>query len=71
MHAHMSHCETPDGTDYHGRCLGYCSECDEHLMSTGRYTTYCPSCDCCAECECPSADGFEHYTGCTQAGKTR
>lgn len=55
------------GTDYHGRCLGACRECDTHLMSTGRYTVYCPSCSCCFACGCPDADGFQHYLGCTEA----
>lgn len=53
-----------DGTDYYGRCLGQCRECGEHLQSTGRYTVYCPSCDCCEECGCPACDGFEHFSGC-------
>ncbi len=55
-----------DGTDYHGRCLGTCRECGEHLLSTGRYTVYCPCCSCCPECGCPNADGFAHYSGCTE-----
>lgn len=70
----MSACKHPDfeecpgdGQDYHGRCLGKCFECGEHLLSTGRYTVYCPSCDCCPECACPRADGFAHYAGCTEA----
>jgi hypothetical protein len=53
-----------NGTDYHGRCLGECRECGEHLLSTGRYTVYCPSCDTCPTCGCPNADGFSHYLGC-------
>lgn len=56
------------GKDYHGRCLGACKECGEHLLSTGRYTTYCPSCDCCSTCGCPNADGFAHYADCTDKG---
>lgn len=61
------HTECPsDGRDYHGRCLGYCRECEDHLESTGRYTAYCPSCDRCQECECPNADGFSHYAGCSE-----
>ena len=28
-HTRMERCEMPDGTDYHGRCLGYCEECAE------------------------------------------
>ena len=53
-----------DMLDYHGRCLGSCRECDEHLMNTGRYTVYCPFCNTCPECGCPNVDGFEHYQGC-------
>jgi hypothetical protein len=56
-----------DGQDSRGRCLGACRECDTHLMSTGRYTVYCPSCDTCAECGCPQVDGFAHYADCTAA----
>lgn len=56
-----------DGRDYHGRCLGECRECGEHLMGTGRYTVYCPSCSVCPECGCPRVDGFEHYAGCIEA----
>lgn len=56
-----------DGTDYHGQCLGECCECGAHLESTGRYTVYCPSCDCCPECLCPNVDGFAHYAGCKAA----
>lgn len=55
------------GRSYSGTCLGYCHECSEHLHSTGRYTTYCPSCDVCPECFCPNADGFAHYRGCSIA----
>ena len=55
-----------DMRDYHGRCLGECHECGEHLSSTGRYTVYCPSCDVCPECGCPNADGFAHYQGCAE-----
>jgi hypothetical protein len=57
----------PDGTDSRGCCLGGCSECDEHLLSTGRYTTYCPSCDTCPSCGCPNTDGFQHYEGCQES----
>ena len=57
----------PNGSDYHGRCLGKCVECGEHLLCTGRYTPYCPSCSCCAECGCPDVDGFSHYDGCAEA----
>lgn len=39
-----------DMRDYHGRCLGKCRECDEHLVADGRYTVYCPSCDVCPSC---------------------
>ena len=42
--------EPPDGVDSHGRCLGKCSECDSHLLATGRYTTYCPDCSACPSC---------------------
>jgi hypothetical protein len=56
-----------NGRDYHGRCLGACRECDEHLLSTGRYTTYCPSCDTCPTCGCPRVDGFTHYADCTES----
>jgi hypothetical protein len=62
--AHEGDCPS-DGHDYHGRCLGLCMECEEHLLSTGRYTVYCPSCDCCPDCGCPAADGFAHYAGCS------
>ena len=34
-----------DGRNYFGRCLGECVECGEHILCTGRYTPYCPSCD--------------------------
>ena len=51
-------------TDSHGRCLGLCEECNEHIMITGRYTRYCPSCDCCIDCGCPNVDGFAHYQDC-------
>ena len=44
-----------------------CSECDTPLEFTGRNTAYCPSCDTCPTCECPNADGFQHYAGCTDA----
>lgn len=54
-----------DGKDYHGRCVGLCRECGEHGLTTGRYTTYCPSCHCCDECGCPQVDGFNHYLGCS------
>lgn len=54
-----------NGRDYHGRCLGHCKECGEHLAQTGRYTTYCPSCDTCPDCGCPRVDGFAHYAGCS------
>ena len=40
----------PDGTDSHGRCLRKCSECDSHLLATGRNTTYCPDCSACPSC---------------------
>ncbi len=49
------------------RCLGECGECGEHLLATGRYTVYCPSCNTCPECGCPEADGFSHYAGCPTA----
>ncbi len=55
---------TSDQVDTHGRCLGSCSECDEHLESTGRDTVYCPSCDVCPMCLCPQVDNFDHYAGC-------
>jgi hypothetical protein len=55
---------TGDQVDSHGRCLGECRECGEHLESTGRYTVYCPGCDTCPDCGCPRVDGFEHYEGC-------
>ena len=55
-----------DGKDYHGRCLGNCSECGGHLKASGRYTPYCPSCSICPECGCPDVDGFSHYEGCAQ-----
>jgi hypothetical protein len=61
------HAHTADMLDYHGRCLGVCRECDSHLESTGRYTTYCPSCDTCPECHCPNVDGFAHYAGCKES----
>ncbi len=53
-----------NGTSSNGRCLGACRECGEHLLSTGRYTTYCPSCDVCCDCGCPNVDGFSHYAEC-------
>lgn len=70
MSTHNQHCKVyrvcpPDGTDYHGRCLGACRECGAHLLSTGRYTPYCPDCDTCPDCGCPNADGFAHYAGCS------
>jgi hypothetical protein len=64
----VGHDECPsDGKDYHGRCLGPCRECDEHLLCTGRYTVYCSVCDVCAFCNCPNVDGFSHYAGCSEA----
>lgn len=60
----MAHTCPPNGTDSRGRCLGACRECGEHLECTGRYTTYCPSCDVCPDCGCPDADGFSHNAGC-------
>lgn len=66
-HRHDGLCP-PDGHDYYGRCLGECYECGEHLLSTGRYTAYCPCCSCCATCGCPDADGFAHYQGCQEVG---
>jgi hypothetical protein len=66
MRHHDGECPS-DGTDYHGRCLGECGECGEHLLSTGRYTAYCPGCDTCSECGCPACDGFEHYAECSRA----
>jgi len=63
---HQGECPS-DGGDYHGRCLGSCFECGEHLLSTGRYTTYCPDCDTCPDCGCPNVDGFSHYEGCETA----
>lgn len=64
----MKTCEakehSSDMVNYYGRCLGVCSECSEHLEQTGRYTTFCPSCDVCSECGCPGVDGFAHYIGC-------
>ena len=59
-----------DKCDYHGRPLGQCRECGEDLMSTGRYTVYCPSCDVCPDCGCPNADGFAHYAGCPAIEQT-
>ena len=56
-----------DKRDSRGRCLGWCRECGAHLQQTGRYTTFCPSCDVCAECGCPNADGFAHWAGCKAA----
>ena len=65
---HPEHNVCPDnGTDYHGRCLGACGECGEHMLSTGRYTTFCPSCNVCPDCQCPQADGFAHNQGCESA----
>ena len=64
--SHTDECPA-DGRSYHGTCLGTCSECDEHLLSTGRYTAYCPSCMTCPTCGCPAADGFAHYAGCEEA----
>ena len=52
-----------DQLDTHGRCIGLCSECDEHLEQDGRYTTYCPCCNVCPDCGCPDT-GFSHYAGC-------
>lgn len=60
-------CCPSNGTDAHYRCLGECRECGEHLLSTGRYTTYCPACDTCASCGCPDTDGFSHYEGCPES----
>jgi len=68
MHCQLKRDEhTADQTDSRGRCLGVCAECGEHLESTGRYTTFCPSCDTCPTCRCPNADGFAHYAGCADA----
>jgi hypothetical protein len=71
----MNKCNHPDfdicpsnGRDYHERCLGVCQECGDHLLSTGRYTVYCPACDVCGECGCANADGFAHYAGCNDNG---
>lgn len=66
---HYEKCPS-DGTDCRGRCLGRCRECGEHLLNTGRYTVYCPSCDGCPECGCPAADGFSHYAGCIAVDDT-
>ncbi len=63
MATHAGECPA-DGGDARGRCLGACRECGEHLQATGRYTVYCPSCNCCDECGCPQVDGFTHYAGC-------
>lgn len=52
---------TGDHRDSHGRCLGNCRECEAHLMSDGRNTVYCPSCDLCPECE----GIFDHTSDCT------
>jgi hypothetical protein len=64
----MAHqCACPqDGRDCRGRCLGFCRECGDHILSTGRYTAYCPSCSVCPTCGCPDADGFQHFEGCTE-----
>lgn len=59
-----SHTCPPDGTNQRGQCAGYCDECGEHALVTGRYTAYCPSCHTCEACGCPEADGFSHYEGC-------
>jgi len=57
----------PDGRDQRGRCVGECEECGDHGLVTGRYTSYCPSCQTCESCGCPEADGFSHYQGCQLA----
>lgn len=44
-----------------------CTECKTPLEQTGRNTYYCPVCNTCPECDCPDADGFQHYAGCSAA----
>jgi hypothetical protein len=65
MRKHKGDCPE-DGKDSHGRCVGHCFECKEHLLLTGRQTTYCPSCHCCSTCGCPQVDGFDHYVDCAE-----
>lgn len=55
--------------DQRGRCYGHCKECDEHIVSSERYTVYCPSCHVCLECGCPQVNGFGHYPGCVELNK--
>lgn len=52
--------------DQFGRCYGHCKECGAHLVSSGRYTVYCPDCDVCLDCGCPQVDGNMHYSGCAE-----
>jgi hypothetical protein len=69
MCKHIDHKTCPPDGRYRGRCAGTCAECGEHILTTGRNTRYCPSCDCCETCGCPCVDGFSHNAGCPEGAE--